>query len=177
MLDESVVNILREEAEREARARKDEAAALESQEELGLAISATVAASAAYDAAEDAEGAEGADTAGGAKGSRRNRLPDVDQITSTLRALPDHTAQSEEEEPYDPARRLGFRRGFVSVFVLSLSMLVIYLSAPQLAVRFPGYEPTLATYVVNVDRGRLWLDDRVKSVSAWMQGEPQTIEN
>lgn len=194
MLDDSVINILREEAEREARARRVEAETLESQPDLGLSMfSAEDAARSAPEeppseqeeedlAAEIAGEAAEADAAAAdvpGAGGRMKMLPDIEQINSTLRAV---TPQDDAIGGFaafaqlQARRRLGFRRGFVLVLVLSMSGLVIYLVAPQLMQRFPAAEPALTSYVANVDRGRIWLDARMRRVTVWMQDEETLAE-
>ena len=127
-LDPKVADVLREEAEFEARARAAEQAQIETQTELGLDDLEPHHDEAARRAAEARTrmerirgGQEGSDeassptrtsrttatTAAGAvaaaaaaETTRRDLLPDVEEINSTLRANDDRTSQQDIEEPH-----------------------------------------------------------------------------
>lgn len=182
-LDVSVLNILREEAEREARARQAEAGTLESQPDLGLTAAPEEVPSPEEDEEAETEdfvapvgAASGARTRDASPEPRAKMLPDIEQINSTLRASSGSAADALAAATAERAekRRVGFRRGFVPVMVLALSALVIYLSAPRLISSFPAAGPMLTAYVSEVDRGRFWLDDRMRGVTVWLQGETAT---
>ncbi|MCH2165832.1 MAG: hypothetical protein MK098_14465 [Marinovum sp.] len=127
-MDPKVADVLREEAEFEARARAAEQAQIETQTELGLDDLEPHHDEAARRAAEARTrmerirgGQEGSDeassptrtsrttatTAAGAvaaaaaaETTRRDLLPDVEEINSTLRANDDRTSQQDIEEPH-----------------------------------------------------------------------------
>ncbi len=185
-LDTSVIAILREEAAREANARRDDAVLIESQPEFGLTAPQSVigrelargtqksrAIAAADSGAEDDELAMILDDSKSAE-PRRNVLPDIEQITSTLRATSVRLAP--ENSPRDDRaalrRRFGFRLGFISALSAALLLMITYLFATPLAARYPSMEPALSEFVATADRGRLGLDMLLGRVTEWMQGAP-----
>ena len=91
-LDDAVVNVLREEADRERRARMAEGSLVETQPELGIAAVTAVAA-AVPEQPEDLDAApvfgEESDDPIASRASRRELLPDIEEINSTLRATSD----------------------------------------------------------------------------------------
>ena len=180
MLDENLLSILREEAEREARARRAESRGLETQPDLGLdQIPAALAARAAA-VAPPAEASapelsarlrpDSTDTAP-ANSARRDRLPDIEVINSTLRATSERgSAPASRDAPEARARRrAGFRSGFLSVVLLAVVAVALYAFAPSISARVPALEPALSQYVAWVDAGRLWLDQQMRAVTERLQ--------
>jgi predicted Zn finger-like uncharacterized protein len=151
-VDESVLAILREEAEREANARRAEA--LESQTDLGI------------DAAMPRKGAALAE-AEAKPAARRDLLPDVEEINSTLRpseAQLDADGTPDFVAPPPEAPR-GFRSGFLSLMTVAILAAALYLVAPRLAVLVPALSGPLETYVSMVDSMRLGLDGLMRSAT------------
>ena len=152
-IDPSILDILRSEAEFEARARRSEAGALESQDELGLtAVRPTRppasgarpaptggepatraplagppsgAADIAADALDGAE-AEAADAAQAARRrARRERLPDPDSFEPTPGAAESTDGASDEGDDATATRDSGGRSGFRWGFLLSVALLAL----------------------------------------------------
>lgn len=179
-LDDAVRNVLREEAERETRARQAEGEPIESQPDLGLA--AGVAAGAAGSAPEPDRAAKiGGDAqdfdedALVPRAARRELLPDIEEINSTLRAT---SERGNEAAAYDAPetlarRRSGFRMGFSTAILAAVVLLAIYVLAPVVARSVPALEPALSSYVGAVDAGRLWLDGQMRSLTQSLQGATQ----
>ncbi|MDE3027416.1 MAG: zinc-ribbon domain-containing protein [Paracoccaceae bacterium] len=184
-LDEKVQAVLREEAEREKRARMSEGS-LETQPDLGLSAPAGVVAPSpppepdpesqqsyidrirAFDPSVDDDKAQ-PDQSG-----RRELLPDIEEINSTLRASSERsrnvaTAPHPLSSPDE--RRRGFRLGFRSVVLVVLVLLVIYLLAPLIAARVPALSRVLNGYVVMVDALRNWLNGLMSAAAAKVQGK------
>lgn len=150
-LEENILGILKEEAEREAQARRaEEPAGLETQPDLGIddvggdEVSAGVAAHLAgarmQDVGEDVDSQAGA---------RSDLLPDIEEINSSLRPASQH---SEVQEIADPAiaegrQRRGFRLGFTLIVVIVAVLILAYVFAPQLAEQVPQAETALTLYV------------------------------
>lgn len=175
-VDESVLAILREEAEREAKARTAESRPIETQTDLGLenaissivaAPSATPAPSRAADLAHDPLTEESLRPS-----ARRDLLPDVEEINSTLRP---------SERPVDPdaeidalpdltGGRNSFRSGFLMMMALAIIGLVAYLAAPQLAQQVPSLEGPLTAYVAFVDIVRMQIDGLMQSATSAING-------
>ncbi|WP_164880998.1 zinc-ribbon domain-containing protein [Paenirhodobacter huangdaonensis] len=208
-LDDSLLAILREEAEREARARRAEGATpLETQEEMNLEPPPAAAASRAAaklagiaaaptaqqvpdfsdlsvpDAAETeaetraetdeerfADLNEREDAAPGGAPRGRGRLPDIEQINSTLRASADRAGEAAAHDtPQVLARqRSGFRLGFTLVMGLAAVLAVLYGFAPRLGAAAPPLAPALGAYVGAVNDGRIWLDGQLRGVIETLQ--------
>jgi predicted Zn finger-like uncharacterized protein len=185
-LDESVLAVLREEAERETAVRREEdpalrsAGSVETQTEFGLDDAAAATSAAARHIARlkgvDPDPPSDPDLPPEieAKASaRRDLLPDIEEINSTLRANSDRT-QAEEDDidalPDIRPRRRGFRSGFVLMMVVAVALAMAYIMAPRIVAQIPGSAPTMKAYVAAVDSGRIWLDGMMKSASGSLRG-------
>lgn len=157
-VDESVLAILREEAEREANARRAEARPLESQTELGIEAAPPVKPAVA-----EAETRPSA---------RRDLLPDVEEINSTLRPSEQvaDEAQPDGSEGTMPPPRRGFRSGFLSVMTLAILGAAVYIIAPTLSSSVPSLAGPLDAYVAFVDGFRLQLDGLMRSATVAING-------
>jgi predicted Zn finger-like uncharacterized protein len=140
-LDPAVAEVLREEAEREARARRAAPASIETQPDLGLP------------AAEPRPRPSVT-----APPPRRDLLPDIEEINSTLRPDRDRAPPRRAPDPKapEPASK-GFRRGFALMLLLALALLMAYVFAPRLAELVPAAAGPLAGWVATVDAARAWL--------------------
>jgi predicted Zn finger-like uncharacterized protein len=165
-VDDSVLAILREEADREAIARKADARALESQPDLGLdaALSPTQKRAAML---------KGEEISNGKSAARRDLLPDVEEINSTLRPSEKPPEELPEVEvPVVVAEKSGgFRSGFLVVMTLAILGMAVYVSAPQLGRAVPSLVEPLNAYVGFVDSMRLKLDGLMKSATVAINGE------
>lgn len=169
-LDESLLAVLREEAERETQARAREVAVpLETQGELGLDNApADPISQAARRLAELAEiDTEPADRPRQAKG--RDLLPDIEEINSTLRPGGEFVG-AEAMAPPDRRSGTGFRSGFTLALLIGMLLVLGYLMAPRLAAQMPGLAPALDGYVAAVDAARLWLDGLIQRAVDALQG-------
>ncbi len=190
-LDEAVLSVLREEADREARARRAAAiAGLETQADLNLPappatkvmpglqtdiltgrrprpVAGAMAATEPMAADEKPEAAH--------RSSRRDLLPDIEEINSTLRASTDKgrggVADILGEGP-DREGRGGFRRGFTLMLAFAVVLAAIYLLAPKISAQVPALDPAVKAYVATVDAGRLWLDGVMKSTLESLKSAP-----
>lgn len=173
-LDDAVKNVLREEAERETRARQVEGSTLESQPDLGLAMTAAPAAAAEPDRVVRVRGDENDldDDALVSRASRRELLPDIEEINSTLRATSEREGEPAAiDAPETLARRRsGFRMGFSTAVLIAVLLFGLYLLAPLIAASVPAAEPVLTGYVAGVDAARSWLDGQMKSLTQSLQG-------
>ena len=177
-LAESVLSVLREEAERETAVRRDEvpepralpsAGVVQTQTEFGLdaAVQTAVSNAAARHLAK-LKGAEPdlplqTETRAAA---RRDLLPDIEEINSTLRANTDRVQADMDDIDALPdlrPRRRGFRSGFVLMMIVAVLLAMTYIIAPRIMAQMPGTAPALRAYVATVDQGRLWLDGKMKS--------------
>jgi hypothetical protein len=164
-VDDSVLAILREEAEREATARRSEARPLETQPDLGIDAAAPVAAAAAAAAAVAAD-------ADGRPSARRDLFPDVEEINSTLRPSEFQVEEPEtvEAAPPPPEPRRGFRSGFLTVMAIAMLAAALYIVAPRLGSMVPALEGPLGSYVAAIDGLRLQLDGLMRSATVAING-------
>jgi predicted Zn finger-like uncharacterized protein len=162
--DESVLSVLREEAEREIAQRRQDAGAIESQPDLGLS-----------ELPQRRTGPSEADIAAGAAvaaSARRDLLPDIDEINSTLRpdAVRGPAAGGETEIPVEDGRRRGFRMGFGLMLLLAAVLIGLYIAAGWLAAAVPALEPFLIGYVETANAFRAWIDGLLASGVDAMSG-------
>lgn len=173
-LDEAVLDVLREEAEREAEARRAEGSSLETQADLGLdgATTPPSAASLPVPPPSDADAAHEADAVV-TRAARRELLPDIEEINSTLRPA---TERGDDAAALDAPqvlrqRRGEFRRGFLTSLTLAGLLLVLYLGSGAISARVPALAPALSGYAQAVDGVRVWLDQRMRSTTQSLQGQ------
>jgi predicted Zn finger-like uncharacterized protein len=167
-VDPSVADILRQEAAIETTRRKTETAStIESQADLGLDDPAPARPKAPEPIAPATVAPVVAtpvsSIAATAQASRRELLPDIEEINSSLRSdaerIEDGTA-GPDATAY--AKRKGFRRGFITVLLLIVALVVIYTQADRIIDAVPALAGTIKTYVDSVDIGRIWLDDNIQ---------------
>lgn len=173
-LDPSVRDILREEAEREARLRQAEAAPVETQDEMPLESEPEdVHRARRRSELEDAEDAFDLDEASAAhqSNSRRDLLPDIEEINSTLRASgsPDGAAgeTSEDAGPSPSAsRRRGVRVGFLVTLAVAAGLFWLYVNEDLVSDSVPQAAPVVEGFTARVDAARFWLDDLAQDLAA-----------
>jgi len=174
-VDENLMAILREEAEREAAARRAEAPpVVETQPDLGLTPPpAAPPASGLAAAARRIAELKGQDPDRvGKPATRRDLLPDIEEINSSLKGsdpLPDLA----EEEGTAHSRARGFRSGFAFSLVIAVFAAAVYTAAPRISAHLPATEAPLQAYVAGVDQARLWLDGVMKAATEAVRGLTQ----
>jgi predicted Zn finger-like uncharacterized protein len=149
-LDQNILGILREEAQRETEARRaEQAEALEVQPELGLPDEAPAPRPTARPEPRRIDDEDDADDFVAAPGSRGDLLPDIEEINSSLRPASEHAEAAEVADPMVIAarERRGFRWGFTLMIVLAALLVIAYVFAPQIGQQAPALEPALAGYV------------------------------
>jgi hypothetical protein len=184
-LDPSVADILREEAELEARARQAQGGSLEEQPDLGLQEPEDEAAKRARQAQERMRKLRGEDPDAAAVAaaasavadrpkSRRDMLPDVEEINQTLRASNERkemrSVQADLEDDDEPTG--GFGRGFIYAILLFAIAAALYLYAPQVGETVPQLKAPIEAYVTLVDQLRAWLDQQVAMLMGLISGAP-----
>lgn len=169
-VEDSVQEILREEAQRETAAREREADNLESQPDLGLEEDDFEKRN--RDARNRLARLRGDKEQVDASGSRRDLLPDIEEINSSLRSTNDRrdkSLQMSDIDPKDLDRRGGFWSGFTMIVVLMAVAIGVYLFAPQIAKAFPQADPWLSTYVSKADTVRVWLNGHLGDALDWLE--------
>jgi predicted Zn finger-like uncharacterized protein len=171
-LSPQVASVLREEAEREARARADESGGgLETQPDLGLPEGDDEPRQ--PDDASPEEPPAPATPGGIDPVSRRNLLPDIEEVDPAFPRAP------EADRPDDSAARDGtrtaetapdgpggFRSGVRLAVLLALLATAVYLLAPRISEAVPALSAPLAGYVETVDTWRAQLDGLVAELLA-----------
>lgn len=186
-IDPSILEVLREEAEFEARARRGEAAPIETQADLGLSVprpTRPVAPQrpagnrpATAPAAPPAESIAADDAASAARPSRRDRLPDIDSVDPSLDQPPgpiDNPDVQEDPAAVPQTRRSGFRTGFLTAMVAFALVALVYVLAGRIVALAPGTEAAMTAFVGMVDQGRTWLNDAVRGLVGVLSPEPGT---
>lgn len=171
-LDDAVMNVLREEAARERRAREAEGGPVVDEPEVAAVAVAAVAAGAAVreDDSDISREDYSDDDAVISRASRRELLPDIEEINSTLRATSDRGGEAASMDAPETLRRRrsGFRMGFSTAIVIAAFLLLLYVMAPAIAARIPAAAPALDVYVGAVDGFRVWLDGTLRGLTASM---------
>jgi hypothetical protein len=190
-LDDNLLAVLREEAEREVAQRRAEASrGIETQADLGIE-SANVAAPAATPQpsvaaprnatskqdfsylSSDADLETTVPEASVRPPPRRDLLPDVEVISSTLRSSSNGADDDNPMPDLPPVRRSsGFRSGFLLSVLLAVIVVVAYVMAPSLAEQFPAAKGALDAYVIAIDGLRLWVGKIVANLNGML--EPTT---
>ena len=177
-LDPNVADLLREEAEREARVRAAEGGeGLESQPELGLdsANHDDAASRRARVARERMARIRNPDTAAdmtagaAAVGTRKALLPDIEAINSTLRASSEPRALETPQGNLDEGGS-GFARGFISMLLLMAVLIGLYVMAPSIKQWVPDLGGVVDAYLAQVDALRIWLANVTQDLLTWLDG-------
>ena len=179
-LDETVLAVLREEADRETRARRAETApqpVIETQTEMPLAQAEGGMASAVRRLAK-LRGApaepEPVAVAPAPVKSRSQMLPAIEEINSTLRSTNNRVDDEDNvviDTMADPkAGRSGFRRGFVTLVALAVLIVVLYVMAPVIKAQVPTLAAVVDGYIATVDMARVSLDAGLKSLVTTLRG-------
>ncbi len=92
------------------------------------------------------------------QGPRRDLLPDIDEINSTLKSTNARKKPSAEETAQ---HQKGFRRGFLSMTLLAIVLILAYAQAPAIARAVPGSEGALIPYVDGANVVRDWIDGMI----------------
>ncbi|MCZ8334493.1 MAG: zinc-ribbon domain-containing protein [Rhodobacteraceae bacterium] len=181
-LDDNLMTILREEAEREAAARRSEGSAIETQPDLGLAAptapppSAPPAGGGLAGAARRIAQMQGIDPdapppAPPRPAARRDLLPDIEEINSSLKGNEAPVEAWDEDRPGAAAAEArGFRSGFALALFAAVILLAAYVAAPQIKAQIPALAGGLDAYVAGVDGLRLWLDGAMRAATDLLRG-------
>lgn len=195
-LDETVLAVLREEADRETAARRADAASkpvIETQTELPLAQDSVGMAAAVrriarmrgVPAAADPEPEAVAEPSrepvpepvpepAVPARSRSAMLPAIEEINSTLRSTNSRTSDEDSAivdtmaEAED--RRGGFRRGFLTLITLAVLVVVLYVAAPLIKTTVPELAGVVDGYVAGVNAARVGLDTGLRSLVQMLNG-------
>ncbi len=171
-IDDSVLAVLKEEAERETAARRAETPQpIETQTEMGLQPGVAAIDPAARRIA--MMKGENPDAAPARPQTRREMLPEIEEINSTLRASSERRGggAGAVSETLPAPRRSGFRNGFVLGILLGALVLLTYIMAPKLSQQFPAAAPTLKGFVGLIDAARLQMDGLMRAAIGLLKGQ------
>jgi len=170
-VDQSVLDVLREEAERElSERRRNNAGGLETQGDLGLV---TRPRGAAAPPRTDADQIAPQNEKDSPAPSRRNLLPDIEELSSTLQPgnTPRRTGSSETAlPPTEQEERTGFRQGLSLVLLVAMLLVGLYVLAPVIARYVPALADPLTGYVALADSLRAWVADSLRGLVARVSG-------
>ena len=184
-LDPEVADVLREEAEHEARARAAETGGgLETQPDLGLSSGEEdtrsrqarerMARLRGATTPDDGHGQQ--DAAGMEPPSRRNFLPDIEELDPAVASGPrDERADTSARDGSaaaapDTGRPGGFRRGMRLAIVLAIIATAIYMFTPRIAELLPAASEPLSAYVEAVNDLRVALNERAGVLLEQLRG-------
>jgi len=174
-LEDSVADILREEAEREQSARLEEGS-LETQTDMPMDPPADAAETETRSRIARLKGEETAAVAALAakEASRKEALPDIDEISSTLRT----NAERGESVPPPPeeveeTKRKGFRWGFWGVILLILIAVLVYLFSDMIIAAVPAIEGPVTSYVAMIDGLRSSITGLVEGAASSLEGDTE----
>lgn len=147
-IDHTVLEVLRQEAEREMDERRRTQPEVETQPDLGLVGRPRPRP---RPAAGPGVAAPTPRPAAGAT-PRRNLLPDIEELTTTLEP---REARAEDEAtvetPEEARRSRDFRRGLSAILLIGTVLAALYVLAPTLAETVPALAGPLRGYVAMVD--------------------------
>jgi hypothetical protein len=177
-IDPTVADVLREEAERESRAREqDQRGTVETQQELGLQETENDAQRRSEEARARMARLRGEPETEKKEteiddidpSSRSNLLPDIDEINSSLdsdgKKEDTQSAMTGADAGVAP-HKSGFRSGFRLAIVLAILALVLYVFAPQLSDAVPQMADPLSGYVDMVNGWRVGLNDIIQNLAS-----------
>ena len=177
-LDGSVADILREEAAREAAARRAEAGGqMEVQQDLGIDAQPAAAGQRLRGGAtrpvRDVRAATPRPSTDvpeeqptGQPAVRGQMFPDIEEINSTLRPGADRTVDPFVDRDPEDAVSSGFGRGFfISLLIVGL-LVAVYVFADALSRAVPLMADPLQAYAAQVDSLRIWLDVTLQNIIA-----------
>ncbi|MCB1346179.1 MAG: zinc-ribbon domain-containing protein [Rhodobacter sp.] len=157
-IDKTVLDVLREEAEREMSERKRGQQGLETQGDLGLTRPTRSKAAPSRIYGEDDPAppepepglADVPEDTNVEPVRRRNLLPDIEELSSTLE--PGRERSDDDADDADGgAETKGFRRGLSTVLLLALALVMLYLLAPLIVAYVPALRGPLSAYVGLID--------------------------
>ncbi|MFN4098549.1 MAG: zinc-ribbon domain-containing protein [Pararhodobacter sp.] len=168
-IDKTVLDVLREEAERELGERKRLQEGLETQGDLGLTrpSRSKAAPSRIYGEDDPAPAPEAPDDKPEVEAEpvrRRKLLPDIEELSSTLEPGHERRSSDAAEAEDDADEKRGFRRGLSLVVLVALALILLYVTAPMLAAAVPALAAPLESYVGTVNGLRSGFADLLRNL-------------
>ena len=176
-VDDAVLQVLRQEAEREVKARLAETGrrGLEAQTETALP---TIHSD--LDTLHAGRGDQDLAVQDPSARSRRDLLPAIDEVTAALQdgPLPKVPASGRplSEVPVPPkAQPTALARIFLLLVLAAVILLALYVFAPLIAQNLPALAQTSADYVAAVDHVLLWGQGHLQQAADWLHAVWQRL--
>lgn len=178
-LDANVASVLREEAEREKRAR--EASSMETQGELGLEDTppARPQRRAAGYVDPDLKELDELYHQGANDPSfhRRDLLPDIEEINSTLRGTDKRSPAENVTADATQRKRRNARSGFLFALIVLAIALWVYVYAEVIGANVPALTAPLQEYVAWVDHMRGVINTWMAQAMTWLETQANAARN
>lgn len=183
-LEDSVAEILKQEADLELGARQSEISSLETQTDIPMdPPEAEDRGSETRDRlarlkgqTETANVAAVSSIAAAAAASGKEVLPDIDEINSTLRTNAERgEAVAPPPEQVEKVKRKGFRWGFWGILFLILLAVLVYLFAAQIINMVPATEGAITGYVDTINGLRGWVNGQAESAITSLETDADTV--
>lgn len=177
VLDESILGILKEEAERETLARQRDSGSLETQADLGLqdpphSKPDEKPTSPVQERTARLRGIE-PDMPDTVDPTRSELLPDIEDINSSLQSTSEREGvppTADVVEAQEKSQRRGFRFGFSLMILLIIVLISAYAYAPKVVEIVPQSEAVVGQYVDLVNQGRISLNEGVAKITDYIAG-------
>ncbi|MEI6799264.1 MAG: zinc-ribbon domain-containing protein [Pseudomonadota bacterium] len=165
-MDDAVLEVLRQEALREVKARHAEAGrfGLEMQTEMPLTRHGAGA-----DHLQSLKAAGDIPPTPPAPRPRRDLLPAIDDVSAVLGQTPDTGAapQAPQDLPKITPSPLG--RAILMLALAAVVLLALYVFAPEIAAKVPALAKACGDYVAAVDRAIHWAQDHLGQAVEWLR--------
>lgn len=163
-VDSAVLDVLRQEADREAQARQAETERFGTEGQMPLAAvgddaEPLYALRASNDAPPDLQPTR----------PRRDLLPAIDEVTAALQDGPIPDAPQLDGQFPPKSRPSAAMRVFLLLILAAVILLALYVFAPLIAEKAPALAQTSADYVAAVDRALLWAQVHMRQALEWAQ--------
>ena len=165
-VDEAVLDVLRQEANREVQARLAEAgrAGLETQTEMPLALP-----SGGADHLQALKAAGDMTAPFQDPRPRRDLLPAIDDVDAALQSAPAAQGPVDAAEPLVKTQPSPMVRGILYLILIGVILLALYIFAPLIAQKVPSFAQTCAAYRAAVDHGLNWGQIHLRDAANWVQ--------
>ncbi len=168
VVDDAVLEVLRQETAREVMARQAEAGG------FGLDTAHAGQAQTPWDLqTQGADYAQAQHAAGDLPAPpprpRRDLLPAIDDISATWGADLDTGASSQAAQDLPQITPTPLGRAVLFLALVGVILLALYVFAPEIAAKVPALSKVSGDYVAAVDRAVLWAQDHLRQAVTWLQ--------
>ena len=170
-LDESVLEVLRQEAAREVTARQAEARHSGSEMQTEMPLAPRAAGADHFLALKDDGDISAPPDAppSDAPRPRRDLLPAIDDVSAALDENRDTSAAPQAAPQAPKIKPTPLERGGLLLALLGVILLALYVFAPEIAAKVPALSQACADYVATVDRAMRWIQDHVAQMGEALQ--------